>query len=302
MIPLKIAEQSGSGAKAVKKRSKMKSVIKSGLTGVALATGFTGILAGLSNYASPDRFAARDDIAQQFAIVETDGGTYYGSIVESIYTGQGEFNYLDGGTYVGMFSESKREGEGTYTWPNGDMATGLWSDDQIVEGTYQFADGAMFSGCFSSASFDEGIFDLGTSCEAKGFTSFKATIVDGKLDSIDFSLPDGTRYKGELTGEAEITYPSGNKYSGHVASGYRSGAGTFKWIEGAATAAYYEGSWSRDQMSGRGEYHFGASLYPYISGNFVDGRPDGTATYYKEAGNTFETTWSNGTCTSVKET
>ena len=81
-------------------KSKVGGAVKIGLAGLALAAGFTGVLGGLTNYTSPDKFAATDTISQEFAIVETVGGTYYGGLVDSIYAGRGEFKYLDGASYV----------------------------------------------------------------------------------------------------------------------------------------------------------------------------------------------------------
>lgn len=299
---MKVIKKEPSEPKKPKTGSKLGSAIKTGIAGLAVATGFTGVLAGLTTYASPEKFTTTDDIAQQFSIVETAGGTYYGSLVKSLFTGEGEFKYLDGATYTGEFQDSMRAGEGTYTWPNGDTFTGTWNDDQMYDGTYQFADGSSFTGILLESEFTDGTFDLGSSCEQKGFSSFKATIEAGEIVSVEFALPDGTKYKGELTGKADITYPSGAEYSGQVRSGERSGEGRFVWKSLGAIEAYYNGNWVLGQMSGPGEYHFGSGTYPYLEGTFVDGRPDGKATYYKESGNTFETTWSNGKCTKVKET
>ena len=39
-----------------------------------------------------------------------------------------------------------------------------------------------------------------------------------------------------------------------------------------------------------------------VIGTFENDIPTGTLTYYKAAGNTFRTTWSNGSCIKIEET
>lgn len=286
-----------------KKENKVWAGTKTVLVAAASIVCFSAALSGISNYASPDEFTTAEDIEQQFTVVETEGGTYFGSLREAAYAGMGEFQYFDGGVYEGEFTESKREGTGTFTWPNGDSFTGTWHDDKMDEGVYTFSSGAVFEGNFTESGFGDGDYDLGSCCDSKGFTSYKAEVSDGEISSVEFTLPSGTVYKGELTGTADIKYPSGNQYSGDVVSGVRSGYGKFTWKDkNGQITAYYEGTWKNDVMQGSGAYHFSSSIYPYISGNFVNGHPDGTAVYYKEADNTFSTTWSNGRCSKVKET
>lgn len=261
----------------------------------------------ISRFAAPDRYAAVGTIRQTDAYVESSGGTYFGELIGTTYAGAGSFQYLSGGTYSGSFENSKRSGEGTFTWENGDSYSGTWEDDAMKEGTYTFADGKSFTGTFSGGKMEDGTFTIGS--EPLGIPDtnddiamFVATISGGAISKVDLQTTAGYSYTGDLTGDAEIKYPSGNTYSGKVVNFERDGQGTFTWKADGSTVASYEGSWSRGIMSGKGTYHYTNENYPYLEGTFSEGKPTGTLVYYKASGNTFDTTWENGKCTGVKET
>lgn len=280
---------------------KIGRVIKTvaGTIGVLMVT-FVILLFAIARTA-PGRYTESGDVVQSFAVVETESGTYWGPLKNLLFTGKGEFQYLSGGTYQGEFVNSQRSGEGTFTWENGDSYTGAWEADAMTNGTYTFADGSFYTGDFRNGVASDGVFTLGDTAAEHGYQSFCETFVSGKLANLKFQLEDGTTYDGELTGKATITYASGNTYFGDVQLGARNGEGTFTWFAGKEITAYYVGHWADGQMSGTGIYHYSGTEYPYIQGTFVDNRPDGIATYYKEAGNTFSTSWSGGICSSVTE-
>ena len=282
-------------------KQKIGGIIKLGLSGLGVIIVFSVALSMIMNFASPGKYVTASDIEQQITIVESEGGEYIGRLVESIYEGEGQFQYISGGIYTGEFADLERSGTGTFLLSNGDEFVGSWSDDQMVEGTYTFSDGSYYSGSFSNNHFDTGSYNLGESAIDKGYKSFAADIVNGSVDNVDFQTSDGLDYDGAINGQAVIKYPSGNKYSGNVKNGVRDGDGKFQWVSNGIVTASYDGNWKDGVMSGNGSYYYSSNSYPYITGTFVNGKPDGTATYYKESGNTFSTTWSNGSCTSVKE-
>ena len=212
-----------------------------------------------------------------------------------------ETTFASGGTYIGSIEGSKRGGEGTFVWENGDSFSGIWEDDKMADGTYSFADGRSYTGSFKNNKFDTGVFSLGSLTTEKGFESFEALFTSGNLTGFNFKTTDGLSYNGDISGDASITYKSGNTYVGEVKNGVRHGDGEFKWKSNSSVTASYDGDWVEGVMSGSGSYYYSASSYPYITGTFVNGKPDGTATYYKESGNTFTTTWANGTCSKVVE-
>ncbi len=239
---------------------------------------------------------------QDFAVVESEGGIYSGPIEKMVYSGNGEFQHLDGGIYTGSFADSKRNGNGVFKWENGDSFSGTWSNDQMQKGTYQFSDGRRYEGTFSNNTFAAGTFSLDqSSAAANGYLTFQASLENGTVAKLNFKSNSGTVYQGDVSGKADITYPTGNTYSGDVANGVRQGTGSFYWRSNGELVPHYTGSWENNVMNGSGTYYFGNTEYPYIQGTFVNGKPDGQATYYKEADNTFITTWSNGKCIQVVE-
>lgn len=268
---------------------------------------FAMVYSMISHFASPDRYAAVGTIRQLDAYVESSGGTYFGELAGTAYAGAGSFQYLSGGTYTGSFENSKRNGEGVFTWENGDSYSGTWEDDAMKEGTYTFADGKSFTGTFSGGKMEDGTFAIGSKPldipdTDDDITMFVATISGGAISKVDIQTTAGYSYTGDLTGDAEIKYPSGNTYSGKVVNFERDGQGTFTWRADGSVVASYEGSWSHGTMAGAGIYHYTNETYPYLEGMFSEGKPTGTLVYYKASGNTFDTTWENGKCTSVKET
>ena len=267
--------------------------------------------------------------------VENEYGTYNGALIGDLFEGKGRFSFLSGETYTGDWDDSymegtgitvfpgvgeysgemrdsKRNGKGTFKWYSGDVYEGIWKDDEMSgTGRYTFSDGSLFEGEFENNRPVSGKYRfnivLGEETTDSDIISLEYS-VSGKEETIVFSTAGGLKYDGDLsgltgTGNAKIIYPSGNQYEGAVAEGKRDGSGKYVWKDSAGkTIAYYEGSWSSDHMNGQGKYHYTDAAYPYLTGVFIDDTPSGTMTYYKEAGNTFETKWENGVCVSVKET
>lgn len=263
--------------------------------------------------------------------IENEFGTYNGALIGDLFSGEGDFSFLSGETYTGNWKDSvmsgngtvsfpavgeysgemgdsKRNGTGTFIWASGDKYEGNWVNDAMSgKGKYYFSNGGLFDGTFENNKPISGTYtrEINLSSDAldTDISYIKYTFTDSSKH-IEFSTKGGLKYDGDIsalysTGSAAITYPSGNTYSGELSAGKRQGKGKYTW---KASSAYYDGDWETDKMSGQGEYHYSSSTYPYLTGTFSDNAPSGTLTYYKESGNTFETKWSNGTCTNVKET
>ena len=267
--------------------------------------------------------------------IENEFGTYNGTLLGDIFSGEGDFYFLSGevytgdwqdslmsgegvvsfpgiGEYTGEMSDSKRNGQGTFVWLSGDKYEGSWLNDSMSgEGTYSFPNGGVFEGTFENNRPVSGTYtrriDLPEDALETDVNYLKYTFTDS-VKHVEFYTKGGLKYDGDISalisdGSATITYPSGNVYVGQLSAGQRQGNGKYTWKDSTgAVTAYYEGSWEMDNMQGQGEYHYSSSTYPYLKGSFSDNVPSGTLTYYKEAGNTFETKWENGTCISVKET
>lgn len=250
----------------------------------------------LNSMTTPYRYVNSKQVSQEYTEVETSDGTYYGAVQNAVFTGVGVFQHLDGSTYTGVFSKSQRNGAGLFYWANGDTFHGTFAGDQMVEGTYTFADGRTYTGTFSGNQWADGTFTLGGAAAAIGFKEFSASISNGKIESLIFTMTNGTHYNGNLNGYAEIQYPSGDTYAGNVENGKRSGSGTFHWMSGGTVVASYNGNWEDDLMDGQGTYNYNSGDYPYVEGTFQKGLLEGKATYYKEKGKSFKTLWKNGVC------
>ena len=291
-----------------------------------------GLIYTLANPAM--RLPSTQDIAWN-GHVENAQGTYNGTIINELFSGHGIFNFLSGevytgewsnsfmsgngtiifpqvGTYTGAMLESKRAGMGTFTWNSGAKYIGNWENDAMSgSGSYYFENGCVFEGIFASNKPIEGtlLYKAPENAELADMDIQELTYKFSNAGNIiTFRTKGDLIYSGDLSGldakgNAEITYPSGNTYEGSVSKGKRDGIGKYFWKdEKGNVLSYYDGAWTDDHMNGQGKYFYTCGQYPYLQGSFVNDCPEGNLTYYRAAGNTFETTWSDGVCTTVKET
>ena len=265
---------------------------------------------------------------------ENEFGTYNGTLIGDLFSGKGEFEFLSGvtytgewqdslmsgngvvsfpqvGSYIGEMKDSKRNGQGTFVWVSGEIYQGNWENDVMSgQGSYTFSNGATFDGIFENNKPVSGTYlcEIALPEEAleTDISYLKYTFTDS-AKHVEFRTKGGLKYDGDISalisnGSATITYPSGNIYVGELCAGQRQGNGEYAWKNSyGVTIAYYDGNWEQDSMNGYGEYHYSVLTYPYLSGPFSNDLPDGTLTYYRGSGETFETKWNNGTCTSIKE-
>ena len=297
---------------------------------------FLGSLGLIYYEANPTtRLADEYDPLEWHGHIENEYGTYDGALIGDLFSGEGRFRFLSGesytgewndsymsgtgivtfpkvGIYSGELSDSMRNGRGVFTWDTGECYDGDWENDEMSgNGTYTFSNGSTLAGQFQNNKPVSGV--LSYKSEAQEDDPETAIVsmqyaFSATENRIVFTTKGGLEYDGDLSGlvgigNATITYPSGNTYTGQLDEGRRSGSGTYIWRDSEGnTLSYYEGDWSSDHMDGSGKYHFSSAEYPYLSGAFTNDVPSGTLVYYKEAGNTFDTKWENGTCVSIKET
>lgn len=281
------------------------------------------------------KLSAEQNLLEWHGQVENEYGTYRGSLIgesfsgigtfsflcEEFYAGDWQDSYMSGsgmltfpeiGEYTGEMNDSKRNGNGTFTWYSGEKYDGSWENDTMTgKGKYTFANGSTLEGTFQNNKPVSGKYSFEINTENAIAESDIISLVYSFSDNekqIVFSTKNGLKYNGDFSGlfengKATITYPSGNTYTGQLFKGKREGSGKYSWNnQSGETTAYYDGNWKADHMNGSGEYHYSASIYPYLSGSFENDAPSGMLIYYKGFGNTFETKWENGKCTSVKET
>lgn len=307
------AIKNGKGVCATKKQGLkfVASLHRRGKLGSAVLYGAaTAVVCGLlvtllSHTKSPARFEASETALQPFVYLETAGGSYLGPMENGQYIGTGTFEYYNGGTYTGSFVNSMRDGDGIFTWANGDSFQGTWKKDKMVEGTYMFANHRQYVGEFIDNLFTNGVFVLGSSALEAGYTGFSAVISDGVMTELTMTTTTGFSFQGQLNGQANIRYSSGNQYSGAVTSGQRNGMGEFVWYSDGERRASYNGSWQNGVMQGDGTYHYNGTLYPYLTGVFEAGKPNGTITYftnYEDEGaeNASANTWNISSSASLR--
>ena len=228
-----------------------------------------------------------------------DNTKYTGQCGITALEGEGTLSFSDGDSFTGGFDDGKRNGSGKYSWKSGDKYDGGWENDTMTgSGTYTFSNGNKMQGTFSGNSFISGTYEAKNS-----FGSYVFKIADGTPTSATITLSDGTKYEGgmkdgSLSGSAQITYSNGDTYSGTVSNGQKSGSGLYKWKNGAS----YDGSWKNDKMDGRGTYRYPTGQTGFqLVGDFVGGLPNGSCKYYVSSSESYDTEWSNGTCTKVIE-
>ncbi len=296
---------------------------------------FVASLAFIYFKANPsNKFSEDQNLSEWHGQVDNSYGTYDGTLIGDMFSGKGSFRFLSGeiyvgewkksymsgdgevifpgiGTYKGQMNDSKRNGKGTFTWDSSDEYVGDWENDAMCgNGKYTFSNGIVFEGVMENNKPVSGILTYKVESEeglsADKLTSFEYNFSDDEKH-IKFTTKGGLIYDGDVSGvddvgRANITYPSGNTYSGQLSHGKREGSGKYTWVDkNGKTKTIYNGEWKSDLMEGKGKYYYTSSDYPYLSGNFVKGKPNGTLIYYKEADNTFDTVWENGVCQSVKE-
>jgi hypothetical protein len=172
---------------------------------------------------------------------------YSGDFVSNLMDGTGTLTLPGVGKYRGDFFRGEKGGHGTFRWKDGSSYTGAWKNDKMSgEGTYKSGN-TTYEGYFDDNAFKSG------DCKIRA---------DGKKQVL--------RYKRGKIINADITFPSGDKYNGEIKNGKRDGQGAYSWKSGDT----YTGDWDNDKMSGSGKYEFenGAVLDGTFSDDeFIEG-------------------------------
>ncbi|KAJ3158301.1 hypothetical protein HDU86_003010 [Geranomyces michiganensis] len=97
----------------------------------------------------------------------------------------------------------------------------------------------------------------------------------------------GRNDQSERHGQAKMTFPNKDVYTGTYANGMRNGTGTYKW---AKPLAVYQGEYKDGQRAGEGKL-----VYPdgtVYAGMFEGGKRHGNGTYTYVNGDTYTGGWS----------
>lgn len=202
------------------------------------------------------------------------------------------------GTYVGSFCKQQRSGSGTFTWNDGSIYEGDWTNDQINgDGTYTLPDGTILKGKFQKGTLFKGTvtYAVENGTAIRNITAGKAQ-PDVRVTYNDGTILEGKTKAADFIGNVTVTYSNGDQYVGTIQNGLKHGKGTYTWRSGA----HYKGEWRDDLMSGSGKYYYGKSEKDtYLTGNFLNGKPEGTLTYVAENKLKYKTIWKNGSVTSI---
>lgn len=186
--------------------------------------------------------------------------------VEQKKNGFYKVNYDNGDYYEGNFVDGKRQGQGLYIYASGAIYQGQWKEGNITgEGTFNYSDGGVYQGFLENGKRDgKGILQYNSGAYYEG--SFSA---------------------GKRHGYGDMYYTNGNVYQGKWANDLREdNNGKLAYINGVV----HVGIFTKDKMTGYGERTYTDGNY---SGDFVDGKREGTGVFLWNSGNGYRGGWKN---------
>lgn len=235
--------------------------------------------------------------------VEFDDGTILYTDISDGEVNDGEITYPNGDEYIGELKNGLRHGEGEYSWSGTEESyAGEWNNGIISgKGIYTINSIETLDGTFVDGEFYDGVYtvDYTTTGSSKMEQvvyqmkngSFNDRVVV-KSNSATYTGTYNTN-SGALTGTGTVGYVNSDSYQGPISNGVKAGSGLYNWSNGDK----FDGAWSGDTMNGWGTYYFGSGGTKRLVGNFKNGKPNGTLTYYDAYGNKYITYWNNGTHT-----
>ena len=211
-------------------------------------------------------------------IIFPDKSNYVGSFEEGLYHGLGKRQWSNKDVYDGEWKKGKREGPGVLTrdkdthfiysgnWLNGKMhGNGRAEWDGSSGGSSGSSSNGGSSSQSDSNENSNSNSNNNNSCRPNtprtcyegqwnnGLRHGRGTLttLDGtKEQGIIGVVVKGTFVRGRIHGNAELTYPEGDKYIGDVESGQPNGEGTMYWVDGSS----FKGEFVSGTPCGRGVY------------------------------------------------
>lgn len=128
-------------------------------------------------------------------LVDIDGNTFTGDMVNDFFEGEGILTKLDGTVYTGDFKKGRYDGTGILTWKSGDKYEGGFKDGLFEgEGKFLYASGERYVGSFAKGERNgEGQYYIGTRLFYTG--TWKNNLMHG-YGTVFYQ--DGSFYKGDL--------------------------------------------------------------------------------------------------------
>lgn len=202
---------------------------------------------------------------EQVDSYSSDGGRYYGPLVDGKRHGSGRLEWNNGTSYEGGFSNGLFSGKGRLKLPSGELYEGDFKNGMLDgHGKVVHPDGSIYIGEFRNDVLHG----------------------QGRLQTLDGYVYKGSFAKGQQTGQGSLTGPE-SEYVGHFLNGQFSGSGKLKHSDGSQ----YEGNFTQNLYHGKGRFtNRAGDIY---EGNFVKGQFTGNGTYSNPAEGSYEGSFVN---------
>lgn len=233
-----------------------------------------------------------------------DGGAYYGTLSDGVFSGKGEIHWPNGTYYKGHFVDGSFHGLGEMQFSDGSHYQGEFTEGEITgQGTWFYKNGEIAQGSFLNGSLNgEGEYRT----EQESYTGY---FKDGVYHGKGVYKTDQEQYEGEFEfglyhGKGKHTDSVGNIYIGEFEKGRFQGSGEYTNLEGDK----YVGQFISGEFSGEGQYigknneryegrfenwlYHGKGSFEYLeggkwTGSFEEGYLTGQGLYSSQTGESY---------------
>ena len=238
---------------------------------------------------SPFEFEGRKP--KNLVAIETDHGSYYGTLAEESPDGIGILLKNGGEVVEGYFTQGKPDKRANVYFPDGSYFSGEWKNGRI-EGTGEFrhdADKGRYVGQWKDdLQWGEGEEIIQDEYHYKGGFIAGERHGYGVLALSDFSTYNGQFEKGKFHGKGKYTWSDGKEYYGQWVDGIIEGEGEFRWPDGKR----YVGGYRGEKKSGFGILYWANGAR--YEGLWKDGKQNGKGKLILATGEEFDTNWVDG--------
>jgi hypothetical protein len=247
--------------------------MRKSLAGTVLLFGalLTGALSVFADPARPDA-------------ISTDGGRYYGPMVDGKFQGKGRLEWDNGDVYEGEFADGRYSGKGRAKYAGLGDYDGEFRDGRAHgKGRFRLLSGDVYTG-----EFREGLYSGKGRMDYNNGSWYEGDFERGELHGKGhFFEKKGSEYKGgfdngRYSGEGESTLADGARYRGSFANGYWNGKGRFE----NAAREVYEGDFKDGEFTGKGTFKRADGTR--FEGEFLNWRPAGQGKSIQSDGSYYE--------------
>jgi len=164
----------------------------------------------LIRYLVPVLFLLASALAWGQDATTSDGGRYYGPIVNGRPQGWGRIEWDNGSRYRGEMADGVFQGRGRFEAQNGEIYEGDFEQGAFTgQGTYSRPDGTRYRGGFRNWRFSG----------------------EGRLVHPTGEIYEGPFTDGQLNGRGKATASNGDTYEGQFRNGMFEGQGTLRYSQ-----------------------------------------------------------------------